>query len=294
MTQLPLFPNPYPPAQVVNIASVPQRSPFRYPGGKTWLVPIIRQWLGSFATKPHLLVEAFAGGASVGLTAAFEALTDAVLLVELDEQVGAVWQTIIEDDSGGWLAHRIATFDFTADNIEMVLRQSAPSMRERAFQTIIKNRVNRGGILAAGAGKIKAGEAGKGIRSRWYPETLKKRILDIAIIRQRLHFLQGDGIEVIERYKDDPNAVFFIDPPYTAAGKKAGNRLYTHSELNHEALFKQVATLTGNFLMTYDNNIIIQELAAQHRLETREIAMKNTHHSTMTELLISRDMHWMT
>ena len=26
----------------VNVASVPQRSPFRYPGGKTWLVPQVR------------------------------------------------------------------------------------------------------------------------------------------------------------------------------------------------------------------------------------------------------------
>ena len=31
----------------VNVASVPQRSPFRYPGGKTWLIPHIRRWLTS-------------------------------------------------------------------------------------------------------------------------------------------------------------------------------------------------------------------------------------------------------
>jgi len=24
---------------IVNVAMVPQRSPFRYPGGKTWLIP---------------------------------------------------------------------------------------------------------------------------------------------------------------------------------------------------------------------------------------------------------------
>jgi DNA adenine methylase len=30
---------------VVNVASVAQRSPFRYPGGKTWLIPTVRKWL---------------------------------------------------------------------------------------------------------------------------------------------------------------------------------------------------------------------------------------------------------
>jgi hypothetical protein len=33
---------------VVNVASVPKLSPFRYPGGKTWFIPYIRQWL-----SPH-------------------------------------------------------------------------------------------------------------------------------------------------------------------------------------------------------------------------------------------------
>lgn len=28
--------------KVINVATVPLRSPFRYPGGKTWLVPRIR------------------------------------------------------------------------------------------------------------------------------------------------------------------------------------------------------------------------------------------------------------
>ena len=67
--------------RVVNVASVPQRSPFRYPGGKTWLIPQIRRWLDSLTRKPSLLVEPFAGGGIVGLTAAFERLADRVLLV---------------------------------------------------------------------------------------------------------------------------------------------------------------------------------------------------------------------
>jgi DNA adenine methylase len=87
--------------RVVNVASVPQRSPFRYPGGKTWLVPTIRQWLNHLEQKPAEFVEPFAGGAIVGLSVAFEGLAKHVTLIERDEQVAAVWQTILTDDEGG-------------------------------------------------------------------------------------------------------------------------------------------------------------------------------------------------
>lgn len=49
-----------------------------------------------------------------------------------------------------------------------------------AFQTILRNRINRGGILAPGAGRIKNGESGKGKKSRWYPDTLRRMTYDNA------------------------------------------------------------------------------------------------------------------
>ena len=56
---------------VVNVASVSQPSPFRYPGGKTWLIPQTSRWLMSLPVKPKLFIEPFAGGAITGLTVAF-------------------------------------------------------------------------------------------------------------------------------------------------------------------------------------------------------------------------------
>jgi hypothetical protein len=47
---------------VVNVASVPQRSPFRYPGGKTWLIPYVRRWLSSITPPLQELIELFAEG----------------------------------------------------------------------------------------------------------------------------------------------------------------------------------------------------------------------------------------
>lgn len=73
-------------AKIVNVASLPQRSPFRYPGGKTWLVPYIRAWLKSLSRPPDTLIEPFAGGGIVSLTVGFENLAERVEMIELDDE----------------------------------------------------------------------------------------------------------------------------------------------------------------------------------------------------------------
>jgi len=275
--------------QIVNVASVPQRSPFRYPGGKTWLVPRIRQWLKH---PPAEFIEPFAGGGSISLMVAAERLATHVTMVELDDQVAAVWQSIIEDKNGEWLADQIMSFELTPDTLREALAKEPHSVREKAFQTILKNRTHHGGILAPGSAPLKRGESGKGIHSRWYADTLKKRILEIAAIRHGITFIEGDGIEVIKRNAHRADVVFFVDPPYTVAGKKAGRRLYRHSELDHKELFKIISRVAGDFLMTYDDAPDVRQLAQANGLDIELVAMKNTHHAEMTELLIGRNLDW--
>src|SRR5437899_10658917 len=101
------------------------------------------------------------------------------------------------------------------ENVRRVLDASAESVREKAFQTILRNRVQRGGIMAPGAGLLKHGENGHGIASRWYPETLSRRILDIVSKRNWITFVQGDGIDFIDKNGESNNRFWFIDPPYT-------------------------------------------------------------------------------
>lgn len=290
MEQLSFIDDPRP-GPIVNVAMVPQRSPFRYPGGKTWLVPRVRAWLASRPTLPGEFVEPFAGGAIISLTVAFERLAQHVTMVELDHQVAAVWHTIIDGDAL-WLAERIAQFNFTPETVEETLSEPAVTIPDLAFQTILKNRVNRGGILADGAGKIKYGENGKGLQSRWYPQTLKQRILDIISVREHIRFLEADGLAVIRANSTRADAVFFIDPPYTAGGKRAGSRLYTHAHLDHEELFRTAAQVAGDFLMTYDNAAELHDLARHYNFDTQLVAMKSTHHAEMTELLIGRNLDW--
>jgi DNA adenine methylase len=273
--------------EIINVASVPHRSLFRYPGGKTWLVPRIRRWLTSLSSRPKQFCEPFAGGGIVGLSVLFEGFVDTLAFVELDDDVAAVWQAIL-NGKGEAVAERILSFEVNYKNVRSVLDTKPRTIFDQAFATIIRNRMQRGGILAPGASLMKDGENGRGLLSRWYPQTLKRRILDIVAIKQQINFIQGDGIAFLQEHTKNRDTVFLIDPPYTVAGR----RLYNHSEIDHDKLFKIAAKLKGDFLMTYDNVEPVRELARKHGLDIQEIAMKNTHHAVMSELLIGRDLDW--
>lgn len=140
---------------------------------------------------------------------------------------------------------------------------------------------------------LKDGENGKGIKSRWYLATIARRIRAIACIRDRIEFMRGDGIEAIRSYARFAKTAMFVDPPYTVAGKKAGTRLYKYFQLDHERLFAEASKTKGDILLTYDNAPEVAELAARHGFDIRTVVMKNTHHATMTELLIGRNLRWL-
>ena len=233
------------------------------------------------------MIEPFAGGAIVSLTVGFERLAKHVVFAELDNAVASVWRVVLNGNAD-WLAKEILNFDLSSENVRETLDQPAASVREEAFKTIVRNRVQRGGIMANGAGLVKTGENGKGLKSRWYPETLARRIREINRIKDRLTFVEGDGFDLIEEHKSDQEAAFYIDPPYTLAAR----RLYAEWRMDHSRLFSAIKACKGDFLMSYDNTVEVAQLAKKFGFETRPIAMKNTHHSKMTELLIGKDLSW--
>ena len=279
---------PVSPVPAVNVASVPQRSPLRYPGGKTWLIPHVRYWLERMDPTPKLLIEPFAGGGIVSLTAVMEGLVGHCLMVELDRDVAAFWHAALRH--GPQLCEMIKDFQPTRDSVDALSQRIPVDVLEHGFRTLVLNRTRCGGILAPGASLSRYGEGGKGVASRWYPETLVRRLSDIAGHARRIGFCEADGISQLEvligSLGDD--CVLFVDPPYTAGGKRAGKRLYAHSELDHGRLFELLADRVCDFLMTYDRTPEIEALVRNHGFHTVQVLMKNTHHARIPELVISR------
>ncbi|MBA3044772.1 MAG: DNA adenine methylase [Candidatus Thermoplasmatota archaeon] len=276
---------------IVNVASVKKLSPFRYPGGKTWLVPTVRKWLKTLNPKPELFIEPFLGGGIISLTVANENLAKHIIMSELDDEVASVWSVLLYGNVDQ-LVQSILSFNMTVENVKERFSLSPTTPEEKAFQTILKNRVYHGGIMANGSGLIKNGENGKGIKSRWYPKTIIKRMRKISSLSFKLEFIEGDGFNLIDRYLDNENSVFFVDPPYTASTKNAGRRLYRHYQIEHEKLFQLFSNRAYPFMMTYDDSIEIRNLCDKYSMNYQFIPMKNTHNLKQQELIISNDLRW--
>ena len=266
------------------MSTVPQRSPLRYPGGKTWLIPHIRAWLSRQQPVP-VIVEPFAGGASVSLTAVMEGYADRAVLVDLDRDVSAFWRAALRHTDE--MIDRVVAFEPTRANVE-ALETAPATLIEHGFRTLVLNRTRRSGVLAPGASLLRNGENGAGLASRWYPDTLARRLRAIGDCADRISFFEGDGVSLIEILAPS-GAWFFVDPPYSAAtGKQAGTRLYAHHQVDHRRLFETLAQADCGFLMTYDCNPQTVGLAARHRFCAVTVPMRTAHHNTQIELLITR------
>ena len=214
-------------------------------------------------------------------------MAEAITMVEMDEEIAAVWEIIL-NGKNKWLADKIYSYDLTYANVKAELENPNKQLQDIAFCTILKNRVFHGGILAKGSGMIKNGENGKGIASRWYPKTLRDRILAINFVKDKINFISGDAFEVLAQNLNNKGAYFFIDPPYTIAGK----RLYTYFDIDHERLFELTSQLKGKFMLTYDDTSEIRRLADKYNLQYRTIPMKTTLHFEKNEIIISDNFSW--
>lgn len=216
-----------------------------------------------------------------------EGLVDQVVMGELDPSVSSVWQCAFSSQNQQ-LCERIRGFSISRESVVAELERTPNSAVDRAFQTLIKNRTFRGGILAHGASLMKTGENGRGVASRWYPGTLIRRFRSLQALQHSIEFFEVDAFRLIKRYLDRKEVVFFIDPPYTAGqGKRAGRRLYKYNEVDHTALFDLLSRAAGLVLMTYDDCTEVEEMANRRGFQIERIPMKNTHHEKKYELLIS-------
>ena len=248
--------------------------------------PAVIRWLSSLPHNIQSFVEPFAGGASVSLAVAQLDLSENIVLSEIDEELAAFWETVFSDSSLN-LSVKISEFLVLRADVRRLLRDPAVDKVDAAFKCLVRNRLQHGGVLAPGAALLKSGESNRGLASRWYPETLIRRIKALQELRPKIQFIHGDAFKVIEQYSCREDAVFFVDPPYTINGNGPGKRLYRHSDVEVSTVFSCLRRAKGSFLLCYHNTAEIRELIAENCFSWVEVEMQSKHHVKRRELLIS-------
>lgn len=251
-------------------------SPLRYPGGKRRLASYVAEAIRMNNLRPRLYVEPFAGGASVALQLLNDGLVERIALGEMDPLVASFWKTVFFDHD--WLVRELRKVEPTLDAWNR-FRQARPrSDRSRALACIFLNRTSFSGILSTTAGPIggQAQSSDYTIGCRFPIETIIRRIEQAAALGDRVEFVhEGDWRETIERVKNlrIPRAkiLYYLDPPFY----EKADRLYRYYFQNdeHQALHDALATLRGNYILSYDAVAPIVDLYSRNGIGPAQVEM---------------------
>ncbi|MEA2407520.1 MAG: adenine methylase [Thermoleophilaceae bacterium] len=231
-------------------------SPLRYPGGKRRLVPYVAAALAANGLKPKLLVEPFAGGASVSLELAAIGAVEQIGIADADPLVAAFWQTVFEDCD--WLCRQVENIDVDLPTWRRMKETRWRGRRQRALACLFLNRTSFNGTLHPRAGPIggHSGSSAYPLDCRFPRKRLIKRMRDCEQLASegKVAFArQGSAFEVIgaSRLEYDRDGLFFyFDPPFWAKSQTLYRR--TFAELDHRNFAHVLRWVNEPWLLSYD------------------------------------------
>ncbi len=237
----------------------PYISPLRYPGGKRKLIPLIADLISRSQPVP-LLVEPFAGGASVSIGLLEAGCVENIALSDKDFLVASFWKTVFSARAAE-LAEMVRSAEITLDNWKVIKRAQPSSEIEAAFNCIFLNRTSFSGILNDQAGPIggQKQQSEYTIDCRFNREKLASRILELSKLREKVVFVEcQDYAQTFDQVRQTAfcqdrldQVLWYFDPPFF----EKADKLYRHtfSDTGH-LLFRQLLRhIEGHWILSYDD-----------------------------------------
>jgi DNA adenine methylase len=247
-------------------------SPFRYPGGKAFFADVLAAELEAVASDERNYLEPFAGGAGAAIKLLSQGAATRIFLNDADPRVYSAWATVVHDSDR--FVQAVKDVEVSVDTWRKckaaVEDPSNLNRFELGFATFFLNRTNRSGILR-GSGPIGGyGQTGKWkMDARFYRESMIQRAKWIGSQADRIVLSNLDAMDFLQKTADGidlSESLYFIDPPYVAAG----SRLYMNrmSPGDHKDLASFLcAGKLENWIVTYDDCELIRELYASQSID---------------------------
>lgn len=272
-------------------------SPLRYPGGKTALRMLIKQYL--IENGPiNYFIEPYAGGAGLSLWLLFNDLVKKIFINDYDFLVYRIWDAILNDTDN--FIRKIEQTPITLNEWfkqkEIIENEGEYNNRppiDISFAAFFLNRCNRSGIITRDAGPI-GGKKQTGnwkIDARYKKNILINKIVDIAARKENIILSNADAIEYIDNLTVIPSeTLIYLDPPYYEIGSELYRNYYVDQD--HIKLRDYISNMTEyRWILSYDNVKFIREIYKEQNI--LEITLNHQAHvqHSGNEVLITPRMN---
>jgi len=232
-------------------------TPFRYPGAKNKLLPIILNNLKDIIINDGTFTDAFVGGGSVLLAVAEKYPKVKLFVNDKDYWIYSFWKVV----SGPSQEDFEELIDMVTQKVTIDLFYSLREDRYKdhvrcAYKALFFNRTTFSGIFYSGpiGGKKQSGKYT--VDCRYNPKMLRhKLIICRNLLIGRTEVFNDDFADF--KMLTETNEPIYLDPPYVDAGKS----LYTHymDEEDH-FLLKDILSNRQKWVLSYDNTDIIKRI----------------------------------
>ena len=239
------------------------KSPLRYPGGKSAIYQIIKNAIITNGLEGCCYVEPFAGGAGIAINLLLDGVVSSIIINDADKAIYSFWRAVIEYPD--WFIQKIETTQITIEEWKRqkeIVEKGKSFSKELGFAAFYLNRTNRSGILSAGpiGGFNQNGEYK--IDCRFNKKKLIEKIKNIVKKKRNIKIYNKDAIVFTKKYlsplSKKMNIFVYFDPPYF----EKGQRLYlNHFNVKDHIYFKQtIECVEFDWILSYDNQEEIKEL----------------------------------
>lgn len=268
-------------------------SPLRYPGGKNCIFPFVSRVFYENRLLGVSYAEPYAGGAGLALRLLFEGYVERIYINDLDKQIFAIWDTIINytDKFCEWIKEVEISIHNWNKYRDILVTSDKVSNFELAKSAFFLNRTNISGIIKGG---VIGGQNQKGkykIDARFNKFDLINRIKKIETLKDRITISNLDGINFINKLNQKKESMFiYLDPPYYQKGAD----LYMNfcSNEDHRRLSERVRKLRHYWMVSYDNHEFILNLYSDQKKISYNLSQSASNRVGKEILMFSKELHF--
>jgi len=244
-------------------------APIQYYGGKGHTA----HWIMPFLPSGKVYVEPYCGAAS--LFWHLRPPRKVEVLNDLDGDIVNLFRVLQDEALFERLAHRLTWTLYSVDEFRQALANESTEPVDRAWATFVQQNQGFGGIAKTEGNWSRAFVSNRGMAETTNKWRGRLAYLDAWHARlSRVQLDHRDALDVI-RYWDSPDTVFYLDPPYIADTRAAGNLdVYAieASDAHHQALVAILLGLRGQAALSGYDHPICEPLGAAgwqvHRMKT--------------------------